>query len=138
MFSHLPEEERTKAAEAGEPTVLHCDLSDPYAQVYWYKDGEQIFNLPGVDFQEDGHTRTLIIQSPDFYHSGVYMCQTADDVSVFQVEVKGEQQRLLFCVFSEGILILCCTSSVPASHLLLLLLLTGFSWSCYPMWWLLF
>ncbi|XP_045078361.1 obscurin-like protein 1a isoform X2 [Coregonus clupeaformis] len=89
MFSHLPEEGRTKAVEAGEPIVLHCDLSDPYAQVYWYKDGEQIFNLPGVDFQEDGRTRTLIIQSADFSHSGVYTCRTADDVSVFQVEVKG-------------------------------------------------
>uniref|UniRef100_A0A667WA79 Obscurin like cytoskeletal adaptor 1a n=1 Tax=Myripristis murdjan TaxID=586833 RepID=A0A667WA79_9TELE len=86
-FDEIPEAERTRCPAAGEPVLLQCDLSHPDAHVYWYKDGEQIFNQPGIDLLEEGCRRTLIIQSADFSHSGVYSCQTADDVTAFQVAV---------------------------------------------------
>ena len=95
-FCVAPEEERRRSLRTGEAVELHCDLSDPSAQVYWYKDGEQIFNQPGIDLVEEGLRRTLIIQSADFSHAGVYTCQSVDDVTAFQVEVQGD------CLTEEG------------------------------------
>ncbi|KAK0135676.1 Obscurin-like protein 1 [Merluccius polli] len=88
-FSNVPQDERTKVQEVGEPVTLECDVTNPYAQVFWYRDEEQIFNQPGIDLLEAGHRRTLVIQSAELSHSGVYTCQTTDDVATFSVEVKG-------------------------------------------------
>lgn len=100
MFSAVPETEKNKFVEAGCPIILQCEISDPSALVQWYKDGSQLLPQPGVHIQSERTTRALVIQSANLAHSGFYSCNTADDISEFFVDVKGDIQS-----FSEKHLI---------------------------------
>ncbi|XP_058642743.1 obscurin-like protein 1 isoform X12 [Onychostoma macrolepis] len=92
-FSILPEDERNKSIEAGSPIALQCELSDPLAQVSWYKDGVKLLPQSGLDFKSKGTKRQLIVQSAEFYHSGVYSCKTRGDAVHFNVDVKAPPVR---------------------------------------------
>ncbi|XP_052421163.1 obscurin-like protein 1 isoform X6 [Carassius gibelio] len=92
-FSILPDHERNKSIEAGSPIALQCELSDPLAQVSWYKDGVKILPQSGLDFKSKGIKRQLIVQSAEFYHSGVYSCKTRGDAVHFNVDVKAPPVR---------------------------------------------
>ncbi|XP_062312290.1 obscurin-like protein 1 isoform X2 [Osmerus eperlanus] len=94
-FSAAPEPERTKSVPAGGPLVLQCELSDPTAQVHWYKDGTKLLPQRGVDLRSDGLTRTLVVQSAEISHSGIYECLTADDTVTFKVDIKGPFPQIL-------------------------------------------
>ncbi|XP_078795455.1 obscurin isoform X13 [Oryzias latipes] len=87
-FSAVPEDMRTKDIEAGCPVVLQCVVSDPGACVYWYKEEMQLTADSGLEMLSDGNARTLIIQSAELHHSGLYRCTTQDDAIEFQVEIK--------------------------------------------------
>ncbi|XP_023278851.1 obscurin-like protein 1 isoform X1 [Seriola lalandi dorsalis] len=87
-FSAIPEEMRTKSIEAGCPIVLQCVVSDPEAHVCWYKDEMQLISNSAIEIHSDGNTRTLVVQSAELCHSGVYRCTTQDDTMEFQVEIK--------------------------------------------------
>ncbi|XP_069389520.1 obscurin isoform X14 [Paralichthys olivaceus] len=87
-FSAIPDAERTKTIQTGCPIVLQCELSDPSAQVYWYKDGSKLHPQNGVDIQNDGLGRTLIVHSAEFFHSGLYCCKTKGDAITFSVDIK--------------------------------------------------
>nr|XP_015214696.1 PREDICTED: obscurin-like protein 1 isoform X6 [Lepisosteus oculatus] len=87
-FTALPESERNRSTEAGCPIVLHCEVSDPTAQVCWYKDGTKLLPQSGIDIQSEGTTRRMIIQSADLAHSGVYSCDAVEDVIKFKVDVE--------------------------------------------------
>lgn len=89
-FSVLPEAERNKSIEAGCPIVLKCELSDPTAQVYWYKDGTKLFSNHELDIQSEGNMRMLVVQSAELTHSGTYSCTTVDDTMEFHVDIKGD------------------------------------------------
>lgn len=93
MFSAVPETEKNKCVEAGCPIILQSEISDPSALVQWYKDG-QLLSQPGVYIQSEHTTRTLVIPSANVSHSGFYSCNTADDISEFFVDVKGDIQSL--------------------------------------------
>ncbi|KAL1267529.1 hypothetical protein QQF64_032892 [Cirrhinus molitorella] len=92
-FSVLPEDERNKSIEAGSTIALQCELSDPLAQVSWYKDGVKLLPQSGLDFESKGTKRKLIVQSAEFYHSGVYSCKTRGDAVHFNVDVKAPPVR---------------------------------------------
>ncbi|XP_049449257.1 obscurin-like protein 1 isoform X13 [Epinephelus fuscoguttatus] len=87
-FSAIPEEMRTKSIEAGCPIVLQCVVSDPEAHVCWCKDEMQLISNTGLEIHSEGNTRTLVVQSAELCHSGVYRCTTQDDTMEFQVEIK--------------------------------------------------
>uniref|UniRef100_A0A3B3Q3E2 Obscurin-like protein 1 n=1 Tax=Paramormyrops kingsleyae TaxID=1676925 RepID=A0A3B3Q3E2_9TELE len=87
-FSAVPEVERYKSVEAGQPIVLQCKLSDPTAQVKWYKDGIELSSQNGTDIQSDGSIRRLVIQSAQLSHSGEFSCDAVDDVIAFEVKVE--------------------------------------------------
>ncbi|KAM8855619.1 obscurin isoform 11-T11 [Spinachia spinachia] len=87
-FSAIPEEMRTRSIEAGCPIVLQCVVSDPEAHVCWYKDEIQLISNSGLEIQSEGNTKTLVVQSAELCHSGVYRCSTQDDTMEFQVEIK--------------------------------------------------
>lgn len=95
-FSAIPEDMRTKSIEAGCPVVLQCVVSDPEARVLWYKDEIQLISSSGLEIHSVGNTRTLVIQSAELSHSGVYRCTTQDDTVEFQVEIKGDFTLLIF------------------------------------------
>ncbi|XP_041719203.1 obscurin-like protein 1 isoform X2 [Coregonus clupeaformis] len=94
-FSALPEAERNKFIEDGFPIILQCELSDPTAQVYWYKDGTKLLSQSGIEIQSDGIKRTLLIQSAEISHGGTYECSTADDTITFKVEIKDPSQKIM-------------------------------------------
>uniref|UniRef100_A0A673G4J3 Obscurin-like protein 1 n=1 Tax=Sinocyclocheilus rhinocerous TaxID=307959 RepID=A0A673G4J3_9TELE len=88
-FTPLSEMDRNKFVEV----VLQCELSDPLAQVSWYKDGVKLLPQSGLDFKSKGTKRQLIVQSAEFYHSGVYSCKTRGDAVHFNVDVKAPPVR---------------------------------------------
>ncbi|XP_034740737.1 obscurin-like protein 1 isoform X6 [Etheostoma cragini] len=94
------EAERNKSVEVGEPIVLRCEISDPNAQVNWYKDGRDLREATGQDILAEGAIRTLAIQSAMLSHSGIYSCKTTDDAMQFHVDVKAP--LLKFSTLSEG------------------------------------
>ncbi|XP_067459174.1 obscurin-like protein 1 isoform X13 [Thunnus thynnus] len=86
-FSTLPEVARNKFVEAGCPIKLQCEVSEPTAQVYWQKDGEQLFPKCEYEIQTKEKLRALVIKSAEVRHSGVYSCEAADDHIEFKVDV---------------------------------------------------
>uniref|UniRef100_A0A3Q3ENL4 Ig-like domain-containing protein n=1 Tax=Labrus bergylta TaxID=56723 RepID=A0A3Q3ENL4_9LABR len=86
-FSTLPEIARKKFFEAGCPVKLQCEVSEPTAQVYWHKDGEQLPPESEYETQTKDKLRALIIQSAEVRHSGAYSCEAADDRIEFKVDV---------------------------------------------------
>ncbi|XP_035029703.2 obscurin-like protein 1 isoform X15 [Hippoglossus stenolepis] len=84
----LCEAERNKSVEAGEPIVLQCEVSDPNAQVAWYKDGINLRDAAGQDMVAEGFIRTLAVRSAMPSHAGIYSCKTTDDAVQFHVDVK--------------------------------------------------
>ncbi|KAF7215036.1 transcript variant X4 [Nothobranchius furzeri] len=87
-FSTLPDAERNKTILTGCPIVLQCELSDPFAQVHWYKDGSKLHPQGGVDIITDGYERKLNVHSAEVAHSGLYCCKTKGDSITFSVDVK--------------------------------------------------
>ncbi|XP_026768347.3 obscurin-like protein 1 isoform X8 [Pangasianodon hypophthalmus] len=96
-FIALPDLDRNKSIEAGCPIVLQCELSDPSAQVFWYKDEAKLLPQTGLDFQSNGTKRALVVEKADFFHSGVYSCKTKGAAVQFNVEIKAPPVR-----FSAG------------------------------------
>uniref|UniRef100_A0A7N6AZY7 Obscurin like cytoskeletal adaptor 1b n=1 Tax=Anabas testudineus TaxID=64144 RepID=A0A7N6AZY7_ANATE len=87
-FTAIPDDERNKTIQKGCPIVLHCELSDPSAQVHWYKDGSKLHPQNGVEILTEGLVRKLIVHSADFFHCGLYCCKTKGDTITFTVDIK--------------------------------------------------
>ncbi|XP_070399992.1 obscurin isoform X1 [Nothobranchius furzeri] len=92
-FSTLPDAERNKTILTGCPIVLQCELSDPFAQVHWYKDGSKLHPQGGVDIITDGYERKLNVHSAEVAHSGLYCCKTKGDSITFSVDVKAPPMK---------------------------------------------
>uniref|UniRef100_A0A672M2N6 Obscurin like cytoskeletal adaptor 1b n=1 Tax=Sinocyclocheilus grahami TaxID=75366 RepID=A0A672M2N6_SINGR len=89
-FSSVPEAQRTICIESGRPFKLQCEVSDPDAQVWWYKDGNEVLPQDGIVTMYAEAMRTLSVQSAELRHSGTYSCQTNNDAISFHVEIKGD------------------------------------------------
>ncbi|XP_037395277.1 obscurin-like protein 1 isoform X9 [Pygocentrus nattereri] len=92
-FTPLSEMDRNKFVEVGNPIVLYCELSDPEAQVRWYKNGIELHSVEGLHIQSEGTMRRIVIQSAEFSHSGVYTCDAIDDIIRFNVEVEAPKMN---------------------------------------------
>ncbi|KAJ8003890.1 hypothetical protein DPEC_G00153090 [Dallia pectoralis] len=88
-FSPLSESDCNKKVESGVPVVLYCEVSRPSASVGWFKDGLKLQVTDGLNIQSDGNMRRIVIQSAEVTDSGVYTCETSDDVIKFNVKVEG-------------------------------------------------
>uniref|UniRef100_A0A3B5A0G3 Ig-like domain-containing protein n=1 Tax=Stegastes partitus TaxID=144197 RepID=A0A3B5A0G3_9TELE len=95
-YSPLLEVARKKIVEAGSPVRLQCEVSEPTAQVYWHKDGEQLLPKSEYEIETKEKVRGLVIQSAEVRHSGVYSCEAADDQIEFKVDVAGDLSILSF------------------------------------------
>lgn len=93
-MSAISEADQKQTVMAGCPIALQCELSDPAGQVSWYKDGTQLLPQNGVDIQSEGNVRSLVVPSAERTHSGIYRCESKDDDIQFDVEVKGDAQKL--------------------------------------------
>jgi len=92
----LCEAERNKSVEAGEPLTLRCEISDPNAQVTWFKDGIKLLEAAGQDTLAEGYMRTLAFPSAMLSHAGIYSCKTTDDAMQFHVDVKGDKSCFIW------------------------------------------
>ncbi|XP_031147521.1 obscurin-like protein 1a [Sander lucioperca] len=88
-FNALSDLDSHKRVDIGNPIVLYCEVSHPFAKVSWFKDGEELQLTDGLNIQSDGNMRRIVIQSADASHSGVYTCETSGDVIKFNVDVSG-------------------------------------------------
>lgn len=87
----IPPSEKYRMIVIGCPIILQCEVSDPTAQVSWFKDrGVELYCKTGLDMKRDGSMRKLIIQSAKLSDSGIYSCSLTDDVVTFHVDVKGD------------------------------------------------
>uniref|UniRef100_A0AAX7TCK0 Obscurin like cytoskeletal adaptor 1b n=1 Tax=Astatotilapia calliptera TaxID=8154 RepID=A0AAX7TCK0_ASTCA len=86
----LPLSEKYKLIAAGCPIILQCEVSDPVAQVSWFKDDLELFCKTGLDMKRDGNFRKLMIPSAKVSDSGLYSCKFADDIATFHVDVEGD------------------------------------------------
>lgn len=86
----IPPSEKYRMVAIGCPIILQCEVSDPAAQVSWFKDGGELYCKTGLDMKRDGSMRKLIIQSAKLSDSGVYGCSLTDDIVTFHVDVKGD------------------------------------------------
>lgn len=86
----IPPSEKYRMVAIGCPIILQCEVSDPAAQVSWFKDGGELYCKTGLDMKRDGSMRKLIIQSAKLSDSGIYSCNLTDDVVTFHVDVKGD------------------------------------------------
>lgn len=93
----IPLSEKYKMIAMGCPIILQCEVSDPVAQVSWFKDEVELFCKTGLDMKRDGSLRKLMIHSAKVSDSGLYSCSLADDVVTFHVDVEGD-----FLVFSSN------------------------------------
>uniref|UniRef100_A0AAY4BJC6 Obscurin-like protein 1 n=1 Tax=Denticeps clupeoides TaxID=299321 RepID=A0AAY4BJC6_9TELE len=102
-FSAVPEDEKNKYLKEGQSFQLQCEVTDPSAEVCWYKDGEVLIPEAGLDFQPDCALRRLIVHSAQPCHSGVYVCKTMDDSVQFTVEIKGDFSFKLYPIREKSI-----------------------------------
>lgn len=83
-----------KTVEVGEAVVLQCQVSDPNAEVSWYKDGIELRETAKQELLAEGSIRRLSFQSAQLSHAGSYSCKTTDDAAHFHVEVKGDEGHI--------------------------------------------
>ena len=86
----IPLSEKHKMIAIGCPIILQCEVSDPLAQVSWFKEGVELFCKTGLDMKRDDSFRKLIIHSAKVSDSGLYSCTLTGDVVTFHVDVKGD------------------------------------------------
>lgn len=98
-FLPMSEMDTKKTTEVGNPIVLYCEVSHPTANVQWFKDGQELHVEEGLNIQSDGNMRRIVIQSAEYFHSGVYTCQSNNDILTFNVNVEGKNytQYLFLC-----------------------------------------
>lgn len=87
--------EKHKMIGVGCPVVLQCEVSDPVAQVSWFKDEVELYCKTGLDMRRDGTLRKLMIHSAKVSDSGLYSCSLTDDVVTFHVDIEGDCTLLL-------------------------------------------
>uniref|UniRef100_A0A668UB21 Obscurin-like protein 1 n=1 Tax=Oreochromis aureus TaxID=47969 RepID=A0A668UB21_OREAU len=112
---------RNKFVEAGCPIKLQCEVSEPTAQVYWNKDGEQLLPESEYEIQAKEKLRALVIQSAEVRHSGMYSCEAADDHIEFKVDVaeppvkivSPSQSEMELCQQTSERMVLSCEISRP-------------------------
>uniref|UniRef100_A0A3B3C5B7 Obscurin like cytoskeletal adaptor 1a n=1 Tax=Oryzias melastigma TaxID=30732 RepID=A0A3B3C5B7_ORYME len=89
-FSPLSEVDLNKTVDTGDAIVLYCEVSHPLANVSWFKDGNALEVMEGLNIQAEGNMRRIVIQSANASHSGVYTCQMPGDLVTFNVDVAGK------------------------------------------------
>ena len=89
-FTAHPEDEKSNFVDTDWPSVQHCELSDPTAEIKWSKDGQNLLPQNGIDIQSEGTTRGLSVQSAKLSHTGLNSCETMEDARQFHMDVKGD------------------------------------------------
>ncbi|MEQ2251704.1 hypothetical protein ILYODFUR_013837 [Ilyodon furcidens] len=114
-----PLSEKYKIIRIGSPIILQCEVSDPAAQVSWFKNEVELFSKTGLDMKRNGTLRKLIIHSAKVSDSGLYSCSLTDEAVTFQVDIEVPPltfadipEKDLFCsAVEQELLVLSCEVS---------------------------
>ncbi|NXV78646.1 OBSL1 protein, partial [Atlantisia rogersi] len=79
----------------GETVTLGCELSRADAPVHWAKEGVRLEAGGSLVLEEEGAHRRLLIPVAQAEHSGKYVCNAADDMVTFTVQVSDPLVRIL-------------------------------------------
>ncbi|XP_043550276.1 obscurin-like protein 1a isoform X15 [Chiloscyllium plagiosum] len=79
----------------GAEVVLSCELSQPKAEVRWYKDGVEVKWNENCTMEVDGRCRRLTIRQVTVGDGGIYLCDAVDDSAKFEVNVSEPPIRIV-------------------------------------------
>ncbi|XP_071978395.1 obscurin-like protein 1 isoform X2 [Engystomops pustulosus] len=85
----------TKELLSGERLELSCEVSRDNAEVYWYKDDEEIQESENIILEADGCHHRLIILSVETADSGEFVCDAIDDSAIFDVTVTDPPVKII-------------------------------------------
>ncbi|KAI4893348.1 hypothetical protein NFI96_024137 [Prochilodus magdalenae] len=76
---------------ASQEATLSCDVSDPKAEVKWYKDGKQLSASKTVSIGAKGTNRQLVLHSVEKADAGQYTCEVGNEKLFFKILVAETQ-----------------------------------------------
>ncbi|XP_059503558.1 obscurin-like protein 1a isoform X6 [Stegostoma tigrinum] len=79
----------------GDKVVLSCELSQPRADVRWYKDGVEVERSERSTVEVDGEHRRLTIRQARSGDCGTYLCDAVDDSAKFKVNVSEPPVKII-------------------------------------------
>ncbi|XP_066431628.1 obscurin-like protein 1 isoform X2 [Eleutherodactylus coqui] len=105
----------TKELLSGERLELSCEVSRENAEVYWYKDDEELQESENVILEADGCLHRLVILSVQTADSGEFVCNAIDDSIIFNVTVTDPPVKIINtdddtehkCVSGEPVVLSC-------------------------------
>ncbi|XP_043550268.1 obscurin-like protein 1a isoform X8 [Chiloscyllium plagiosum] len=106
----------------GAEVVLSCELSQPKAEVRWYKDGVEVKWNENCTMEVDGRCRRLTIRQVTVGDGGIYLCDAVDDSAKFEVNVSEPPVRIvnssppMLSVLTGGKVVLSCELSRPKAE----------------------
>ncbi|XP_043550277.1 obscurin-like protein 1a isoform X16 [Chiloscyllium plagiosum] len=79
----------------GSELVLLCKVSQPEAEVRWYKDGVEVEHSERAIMEVDGRCRRLTIHPATMGDQGTYLCDAVDVSAKFEVTVSEPPVRII-------------------------------------------
>ncbi|KAM3916614.1 obscurin-like protein 1 isoform 2-T2 [Leptodactylus fuscus] len=100
---------------SGERLELSCEVSRENAEVYWYKDDEELQESENIILEADGCHHRLIIISVQTADSGEFVCDVIDDTAIFNVTITDPPVKIINtdddtehkCVSGEPVVLSC-------------------------------
>lgn len=77
-------------ATLSQKATLSCEVSDPKAEVKWYKDGNLLTSHKAVHMESKGKSRELVIEKMDKKDAGEYTCEVGTEKLSFKLQMTGE------------------------------------------------
>ncbi|XP_063470056.1 obscurin isoform X4 [Symphalangus syndactylus] len=74
-------------AEAGNSTMLSCEVAHAQTEVMWYKDGKKLSSSSKVRMEVKGCTRRLVVQQVGKADAGEYSCEAGGQRVSFQLHI---------------------------------------------------
>ncbi|XP_038853293.1 obscurin-like protein 1 [Salvelinus namaycush] len=81
------ESELELTSPTSERLELSCEISQPDAQVRWYRDGLEVEESASLILEVQGAHRTLVIPTTTVEDTGEYVCDTEDDSVTWLVTI---------------------------------------------------
>ncbi|XP_067890882.1 obscurin-like protein 1 isoform X2 [Heterodontus francisci] len=103
----------------GGDIVLSCELSQPEAEVRWYKDGVEVEQSERSTMEVIREHRRLTVRSATMEDRGTYVCDAVDDLAKFEVTVSEPPVKIVdssppvLRMLTGGDVVLSCELSRP-------------------------
>lgn len=84
-------------AKAGQTIVLECRVSNPKAEVKWYKNGYQLFTYDRIKVSSEGQRRAITIKKVEARDYGLYECECGKLRTSAELKVLGKSLKDNIC-----------------------------------------